>query len=330
MIKSLLIVCFLASGIFLRAQDPHFSQYYASQLTVNPASTGMFSGDLKVSGLYRQQWPQFGSPFVTGTVSMEFKPGRFRDGVNINRLAFGGLLMFDKTPDGVLKSQYAYASVAYHKALDAEGHNRLGIGFMGGYNQRMLDASQLSFGNQFESGGFNTARGSESFSSNRLSSFDLHTGILFSHEEEDRLYYFGASAYHLLGPKNYYLGTNDVLSTIPKRLNLNAGLNIKGQSLNYAASVLVMRQQKVDEITLGGAVGVPVGESGVLYGGAWYRVNESIIPTINLQWKTINAGLSYDTFVDTKKTMSKPKSFELSLSYRLAPFHDFKTGCFAF
>ena len=38
-----------------KAQDIHFSQYYASPLTLNPALTGKFNGHFRVSGIYRDQ-----------------------------------------------------------------------------------------------------------------------------------------------------------------------------------------------------------------------------------------------------------------------------------
>src|SRR5215218_1451355 len=199
---------------FCTAQDPHFSQYYASQATVNPAAAGMFTGDMKLSGLYRQQWPQYGNAFVTGTLALEWKPQGFKDGQNPNRLAFGGMLMYDKTPDEVLKSQYAAAMVAYHKALDENGNSKLGLGFMLTYNQKMLDASQLTFASQFRSGGFSSS-GGEIIASRKTSSFDMNTGLLYSYEDEGRLFYTGASVYHLLQPKEYFLEQNELMNFMP-------------------------------------------------------------------------------------------------------------------
>jgi type IX secretion system PorP/SprF family membrane protein len=326
------LILFFILGSFCSAclaQDPHFSQYYASQATVNPATTGMFDGDVRISGLYRQQWPQFGSAFVTGTLAMEFKPEGYKDGQNPNRFAFGGMLMYDKTPDGVLKSQYAYATIAYHKALDEEGHSRLGLGFMAGYNQKLLDASQLSFANQFQSGGFSRGTG-EFVPSGKTASFDVHAGMLYSYQTEDKLYYAGASIYHILNPKDYFLEQNEDLNTVTRRWNVNAGMNIATENLHYAASALFMHQQKSNEILVGGMIGVPFSDNGVLYAGSWYRVGQSFIPTVNLQWDKLNLGLSYDTYISSQNTITKPKSIELSLSLRIAPYHDYKTGCFAF
>jgi type IX secretion system PorP/SprF family membrane protein len=196
-------------------QDPHFSQYYASPATVNPANNGFFTGDVRIAGLYRQQWPQYGDPFVTGTASFEFKPGKFKGVETPDRFSIGGLLMYDRTPDGVLKSQHAYLMVAYHKALDEEGYHRIGAGFMGGYNERRLDMSQLTFADQFGSGGFVSAS-SEPISNSKISAFDLHAGLLYTYEDDLKTFYAGGSLYHLTHPKNYFLGNNAIYETIPK------------------------------------------------------------------------------------------------------------------
>ena len=54
------------------AQDVHFTQYFTSPLTLNPALTGLVSDDLRFSGNYRQQWGSVSiNPYVTGTVSFD-------------------------------------------------------------------------------------------------------------------------------------------------------------------------------------------------------------------------------------------------------------------
>jgi type IX secretion system PorP/SprF family membrane protein len=313
---------------FCEAQDPHFSQYYASPTTVNPAATGFFQGDSRITALYRQQWPEFGEPFVTGTTSLEFKPEKFKNGSTQDRLAYGLMLLYDKTPDAVLKSQHAYFLFGYHKALDEEGYHRLGIGFMGGFNQKTLDATQLTFSDEFQSGGFQQGSG-ETVPSKKLSAFDLHAGVLYSYEDDFKTYYLGGSVYHLTSPKNYFLENNQVLKTIPKRWNLNAGININSNSIQYAGSLLFMRQAKVNEILVGGTIGIPFNmENGVFYIGSWYRFKESVIPTINLQWKKANLGFSYD--VSSNRTMTRPRTMEVSIAVRPTKFRDTKTGCYSF
>ena len=107
--RSMMIIFFWGTGFFCSAQDPHFSQYYAAPSTINPANAGLYKGDMRISGLYRQQWPQYGDAFVTGTIAFEMKPRGFRDGENKNRLSLGAVFLYDRTPDAILKSQHAYA-----------------------------------------------------------------------------------------------------------------------------------------------------------------------------------------------------------------------------
>ncbi|HEY8690580.1 MAG TPA: type IX secretion system membrane protein PorP/SprF, partial [Chitinophagaceae bacterium] len=54
------------------AQDPHFSQFFASPLTLNPALTGKFDGTLRVAGNYRNQWPAFNNVYTTSTLNVDF------------------------------------------------------------------------------------------------------------------------------------------------------------------------------------------------------------------------------------------------------------------
>ncbi len=53
------------------AQDPNFSQFFASPLTLNPALTGKFDGVYRVAGNYRNQWPTIYNAFTTYTASFD-------------------------------------------------------------------------------------------------------------------------------------------------------------------------------------------------------------------------------------------------------------------
>ena len=78
-ILSTLTVCVALAGA-LNAQDPNFSQFFASPLSLNPALTGKFDGSFRVAGNYRNQWPTINNAFVTKTASIDF-------GILKNRLA---------------------------------------------------------------------------------------------------------------------------------------------------------------------------------------------------------------------------------------------------
>ena len=77
-LSTFIVVVVLASA--LNAQDPNFSQFFASPLTLNPALTGKFDGVVRVAGNFRNQWPTINNAFVTKTASVDF-------GILKNRLA---------------------------------------------------------------------------------------------------------------------------------------------------------------------------------------------------------------------------------------------------
>jgi hypothetical protein len=53
------------------AQDPHFSQFFASPLTQNPANIGSFNGNLRIATNYRDQWPGINKSYTTTTISVD-------------------------------------------------------------------------------------------------------------------------------------------------------------------------------------------------------------------------------------------------------------------
>jgi hypothetical protein len=61
------VLLFATSAMFksAQAQDPHFSQYYVYPSWMNPALTGVFDGDYRVSAIHRRQWGNVSSPYTT-------------------------------------------------------------------------------------------------------------------------------------------------------------------------------------------------------------------------------------------------------------------------
>src|SRR5688572_7098340 len=56
----------------VKAQDPHFSQFFASPLTLNPAFTGKFDGSWRLAANHRDQWPSIPKAYVTTSASFDF------------------------------------------------------------------------------------------------------------------------------------------------------------------------------------------------------------------------------------------------------------------
>src|SRR4249920_776622 len=117
--KKLLLTLLLLSTIVSvsLAQDPNFSQFFASPLTLNPALTGKFDGNFRVAGNYRNQWPSINNAFVTKTGSADFHLLR-NNLPEIDRWGFGVLFMNDQNGNGALRTNQFSLSTAYHKGLN--------------------------------------------------------------------------------------------------------------------------------------------------------------------------------------------------------------------
>src|SRR6478609_983154 len=98
-------VC-LVLGFGAVAQDPNFSQFFASPLTLNPALTGKFDGVFRIAGNYRNQWPTISNAYNTKTVSLDF--GVMKNSLpDIDQMGVGILGITDDAGDGVLKTNMA-------------------------------------------------------------------------------------------------------------------------------------------------------------------------------------------------------------------------------
>src|SRR3954464_9187364 len=109
------------------AQDPHFSQFFSSPLTLNPAFTGKFNGQVRAAANYRNQWPTINRAYETGTASVDF-PILANHISSTDRWGLGFMLYSDKSAAGAFGFTYASVSTAYHKGLDEDGYKQLGAG----------------------------------------------------------------------------------------------------------------------------------------------------------------------------------------------------------
>src|SRR6478752_1836061 len=99
------------------AQDLHFSQFFNSPLTTNPANTGFIpDADYRIGANYRNQYSSIMAvPYKTISVFGDAQV--FRDKLENGWLGLGGVILRDVAGSGSLTSTKAYASIAYHQLL---------------------------------------------------------------------------------------------------------------------------------------------------------------------------------------------------------------------
>ena len=177
MIKSKLIIVFLFLTVVsnLTAQDIHFSQYYASPLSLNPANTGNFDGDWRLMNNYRNQWRALSIPFRTISVGFDRQIW-----IHSQKFSLGLFVINDKSGPAGLTVNKLYLSVAWHKSFN--GHNFHG-GIQGGMVFKNFSMDDITFPSQFDmtTGQFNNqlTNNEDNFQLN-TSYADLNFGVAWS------------------------------------------------------------------------------------------------------------------------------------------------------
>lgn len=305
------------------AQDLHFSQFFNSPLTENPANTGFLpDANYRIGANYRNQWASVPVPYKTFSVYGDAQ--LLRDRWYYGWLGIGGVLLQDEAGGGALKSTKMYASLAYHQLL---GQNSLlTLGFNGGLAMKRIDMSKLTFPDQF-----NDAYGKWFFDNqvptgvlidqSSINYFDLQAGMNYAYFPTDNIYInLGFSAQHLNRPKETFLknGTNE----IGRRYIgfLNAMLKVAPRVI-LNPNAYYTYQRGASETVFGAWAAYNLSGPGSggeyqLLAGAYYRWDDSFIPLIGYQLKQWRVMFTYDITTSAFSQANQRRgAYELSLTY---------------
>ncbi len=316
--KLVLLTCTLLLAVLVKAQDPHFSQFFSSPLTLNPAFTGKFDGQWRIAANHRDQWPSIPKAYVTTSASLDF-------GILKNKIPAGDVFgigisgLSDQSADAALKLNYGSLSMSYHKALDEDGYNTIGAGFQATYTSAILDFTKLTFEDQLTQNGFTGTTAENLNNGSNQNYFDVNAGLLYSGSSNGiNNYYLGASVYHINKPS---------LSFIDKTWNLSSRLTVHGggsfpvgDNLSVFTSAIFQLQNKATETVIGGALSANVNGDDVnptsVYLGSWYRFGDALIPYIGIEINGLRIGASYDINTSSLKAATASRGgSEFSLIY---------------
>lgn len=129
-----------------QAQDIHYTQFYQSDLNINPALTGIFNGDKRFVGSYRQQWYSVPVDYLTFTGSYDQKI--YREGDKKGFFSVGGLMNYDQAGDSRLTLVQLSGSGSYTYLLNKKNLLTLGLQIGGAYRQ--FSDNDLQWDNQFD------------------------------------------------------------------------------------------------------------------------------------------------------------------------------------
>ena len=315
------LVLFLFITITAKAQDIHYSQYYLSPLTLNPALTGDMDGTYRVGAIYRNQYGSVTIPYVTPSVFADF--ALFKGGKSKSFLGIGFLVLNDQAGDGDLENTTLMYSMAYHQALDEDGFWHLSIGLQGGYVFKTVNISALTFPqswnsntNQFDlqPGEYNLV-GSDSYP-------DFAAGIAINGSPSRySLFTAGVGVFHVTMPTETFMGSSNTIGM--KYIGHVSGTIGVHNKLYIFPSALFIDQSPNMEFTAGSSFGINFSQQNgvigtIFYIGAYDRVtgNDAIIPTIGFIIHGLQVGFAYDVNTSTLQAASGGQgAYEIGLIY---------------
>lgn len=248
------VICFICICVFgvllpnsintIQAQDIHFTQNASTPLYVNPALTGLYNGDFRITADYRSQWASLstGAGYRTTTLSADAKMVK---GVTDGAWVSTGILLYnDQAGALTYKTNSVDIAVAYNSPM-GDGASFVSFGGMFGIANRSIDLSQSQFGSQYDGFGYDADIVSgETIGTEGFNHLNVSGGAMYYYLKSSRNYGFlGGAAYNLVSAEYSFLDNQDV--SLPMRLSLQAGGSVSiARSLDIVPSIYYMSQRK--------------------------------------------------------------------------------------
>lgn len=308
-------------------QDIHFSQFDASPLTLNPALTGVMDLNFRVSNNYKNQWSSVSSPY--STLLFAYDMNILKNSGKSTYLGIGLSAFRDKAGKSELSNTQFNFSLAATQILS--DNNTLSLGLQGGYAQKTINLSPLSWDNQFNGNNFDPALPSrEIIYSDKKNYIDISTGGLWNFQNSEALKLStGAAFFHANKPDKSF--NNNVKEPLQSKLVLHHRTEIRMRhSDNFpdrylVPKILFMKQGAQQELFLGAFIKLVVQTASrytnwrneVTFDlGAFYRKGDAIIAATSFDYGNIRMGISYDINISKLKTASVYNGgIEFSLIY---------------
>ncbi|MFN2439393.1 MAG: PorP/SprF family type IX secretion system membrane protein [Chitinophagaceae bacterium] len=311
-IPVLMLMVFVHNAL---SQDIHFSQFFEAPLLRNPSLAGIFTGDVRVQAVYRDQWNSVTNAYKTGSLNAEYK---MPIGKSDDFITAGVQMLYDKAGTVAWTSAHLLPALNYHKSLSNTVNRYLSVGFMAGFVRRSIDRSKITTNSTYDGLG-----DGENFAANQYSYFDGAVGMSFNTQLNDNAennLFVGVGYHHFNRPKNSFYG-NGAIELEPK-IVASAGVRFSVTPASYLTIQSDHSRQGGYQETLAGAMyGVKLGEDldkplYTVHGGAFLRLNDAFIPVIKLDYHPFSVSFSYDVNISKLKTSSYGRGgFELGISY---------------
>lgn len=299
------------------AQDHVYSQFFGSPVYFNPALTGQFEGDLRVSTIYRNQWTGLGGDLSYLSASID---------INIPQFGGGFGLLFTRSSEGTANLVKNNISGAYAYSVGGDDFVA-SFGVQAGITNRRVDWNNLIFSDQIDMR-LGVIPGSSSSAElsdvSTIYYFDAAGGANFVYRNA----MLGAAVHHINKPDESFTGTQ---AKLPMRLSAHASWRIPLSSIyNYRQaddaflipSVVYYRQGGFNSVSAGAQIKYRSVNAGVWYRGAGRTSSDAIVLSFifdiingKQRGEKVRVGVSHDATLSKINYTNTSGSTEVSISY---------------
>ncbi len=298
----------------VKAQDPHFTQFYSAPQFLNPAFTGL-TMQHRFSAIYRNQWPGISKAYETYMAAYDYNLSSVNSGLGV-------YVLKDKAGTGGLSHQQAAFNYAYSIKVNKRSEVRAGLNVS--YNTLQLGFNKLTFNDQLITG---SSVSKEQGTYSQVQYVDLGAGVLYNTTK----YWAGFAAKHLNTP-NYSLVNHQ--EPLPMFFSVHGGyrhiIESRGRTLikkYFSASFNYHHEQRYDQLDLGFYYFDSPLTIGLWYRGIpikhyapGYRNSESIaiLAGFEIPKRSLRVGYSYDLTISRLGLNNSAGAHEISLVYEYA------------
>lgn len=290
---ALVFCCLAASG-----QDIHFSQFNASPLFLNPAFTGVNSGNYRLVANYKAQWTQL-APY--NTVAASFDMNILKKSERANFGGMGMMLYTDKAGDSELRTTQANLYLSYTVLLNKKGTQSISTGITGGVGHRSINTANLTWNAQWEEfqGYVDNPPNGETLAETKVVYPDIGAGILWNYvkKKQNLNVYLGGAVSHINMPSISFINDNREKLYIKAALHGGGHFRLSKQVF-ILPSFMYLNQGPHNQFNVGFLVKIKKSimpkDKTSFYIGGWYRLKDALILNVRADVGNFNIGFSYD------------------------------------
>ncbi|MBT3300919.1 MAG: type IX secretion system membrane protein PorP/SprF [Bacteroidetes bacterium] len=304
--KLLFAILLLIQGLYHSyGQDPHFTQFYANPLFLNPAMAGSAMQHRVISN-YRNQWPNISGAYVTYAASYDGFYEEIAGGL-------GFQVMYDKAGEGDLSTTSGSFMYSYHLAVSRKFAIKAGL--QAQFMQKSIDFSRLSWFDMIEPRAGFVNGTAEPYPDNGFYKSKLVTDFSAGLVGFTEKFYVGVAMHHINQPNLSFYESNQ--SIIPRKFTAHLGMqlpldNERKPKHYFSPNVLFMQQHNFAQFNIGAYY-----IKDFLIAGVWYRHTsvgtEGFMALIGLKKDPFKIGYSYD-LTNTDVRIGSISSHEISIS----------------